>query len=183
MKVFISQPPVWKIHAFAGPVDEHTAKEFRKMMKRSRHYLGGFTSPDTSFNTNTTETSPFGIGIPLNSTPPGPGTPKRNSFQYTPNTPPSLNQLLLSPIRSPLSIRQFSNSPMFTSPVKMDTAQRVRDVEKGLERNACEHCQRANIPWSEYWKFLGKFCDLSTESGLELLEAHLQSIEADKVTY
>ncbi|XP_071950442.1 ankyrin repeat and LEM domain-containing protein 2-like isoform X2 [Antedon mediterranea] len=51
---------------------------------------------------------------------------------------------------------------------------RRSDDEKGLERIGRNIAQSMSVPWSEYWEFLDKFADFSTDEGLQLLENYLK---------
>lgn len=170
LKLFTSQTAVWKIMAFAGPMDEKKAKEFRNVMKHSRFFLFGNPSPESSLNVsgNNDLISP-------------PSTPPCRTPDQSQCTPPPSSQLLLSPISSPISRRSLCNSPVRNcSPLKTDIAARVRDVEKGLERIAFEYAHDMGIPWLEHWKFLGKFADVSSEEGLQMIEDYLRTLESTK---
>ncbi|CAL8079612.1 unnamed protein product [Orchesella dallaii] len=195
MKVFMSQPPAWKVKAFAGPVSKEKAKELRQLLVSSRGVLLAPSSP---------ERTPTAPSTPVRARSETPGTPKRapwtpskgnvtptgSSFRSNHVTPPpSAKSLFSSPIRSPPQHRGTCDSPTafrgrWDSPglntSRTDMSIRVRDVEKGLERIAFEYSNEMNIPWSEYWHFLGAYCNLTTEAGLDLLEEHLRSLEAKR---
>lgn len=48
------------------------------------------------------------------------------------------------------------------------------DDYKGYERILREITSQMNVPFSEYWAFLDKFCDLKSREGLETLEIYLR---------
>ncbi|ODN01075.1 Ankyrin repeat and LEM domain-containing protein 2 [Orchesella cincta] len=194
MKVFMSQPPAWKIKAFAGPVSEKRAQELRQLFVRSRTVYISPNSPDCSV---------AAPGTPGRAAPGTPGTPKTAPWtptkgKVTPNsspfksnqvTPPTTS-LFSSPVCSPFGLRGGCDSPtsfrgrcdspgLNTS--RTDMSIRVRDVEKGLERIAFEYCNEMNIPWCEYWPFLGAYCDLTSDAGMALLEEHISTLEAKRL--
>lgn len=174
IRLFSSNPSLWKIVAYAGPTDEDTALAFRKVMKRSRLFLNQnpCTSPDSSLNCSNI------VDESSRSPPHTPPREKATSPDFENSLPPNSSQLLLSPITSPQEIRARCESPgRNCSPLRMDMAARVRDVEKGLERIAFEYAHEMKIPWTEYWKFLGTYCDITTDEGLNLLEKHLLGVE------
>ncbi|XP_077984135.1 uncharacterized protein LOC144438829 isoform X2 [Glandiceps talaboti] len=47
------------------------------------------------------------------------------------------------------------------------------DIEKGLERLGRDLAQGMQVPWIEFWDFLGCYADLSSEDGLNILENYL----------
>uniref|UniRef100_A0A183B5S0 Cauli_VI domain-containing protein n=1 Tax=Echinostoma caproni TaxID=27848 RepID=A0A183B5S0_9TREM len=55
---------------------------------------------------------------------------------------------------------------------------RLTDPEKGYERQGRYFSKLFGTQWLEYWEFLDDFADLSSESGLELLEQYLNSDNA-----
>lgn len=48
------------------------------------------------------------------------------------------------------------------------------DLDRGNERVGRELAKSANVPWLEYWEFLGTYTDFSTTKGLQRLEKYLQ---------
>lgn len=52
---------------------------------------------------------------------------------------------------------------------------RLADIEKGLECIGRGLAKEMRVPWSEYWPFLGCWCNLASPDGLEKLENHLRS--------
>ncbi|XP_034955217.2 ankyrin repeat and LEM domain-containing protein 2 [Zootoca vivipara] len=54
---------------------------------------------------------------------------------------------------------------------------RKSDVERGVERVGRELAHELGFPWVEYWEFLGCFVDLSSQEGLQRLEAYLSQQE------
>lgn len=52
---------------------------------------------------------------------------------------------------------------------------RRSDIDKGDERIGRELAKKADVPWMEYWDFLKKYADFSTNDGLELLNDYLKS--------
>uniref|UniRef100_A0A4D5RS20 Putative secreted protein n=1 Tax=Ixodes scapularis TaxID=6945 RepID=A0A4D5RS20_IXOSC len=57
------------------------------------------------------------------------------------------------------------------SPVHLRRA----DSEKGLECVGRSIARDLHVPWTEYWPFLGCWCNLATPEGLEKLENHLRA--------
>ncbi|XP_064482095.1 ankyrin repeat and LEM domain-containing protein 2-like [Ornithodoros turicata] len=53
---------------------------------------------------------------------------------------------------------------------------RLSDPEKGLERVGRNIAKELNLPWNEFWPFLGTWCDLSTPEGQSKLESHLRKM-------
>lgn len=53
---------------------------------------------------------------------------------------------------------------------------RLSDPEKGLERVGRNIAKELSLPWSEFWPFLGTWCNLSSSEGLSKLEAHLRKM-------
>ncbi|XP_077559143.1 ankyrin repeat and LEM domain-containing protein 2 isoform X1 [Haemaphysalis longicornis] len=51
---------------------------------------------------------------------------------------------------------------------------RLADIEKGLEYVGRNLAKDMRVPWSEYWPFLGCWCNLASAEGLEKLENHLR---------
>lgn len=51
---------------------------------------------------------------------------------------------------------------------------RLEDPERGLERATRNLCYQIDVPYEEYWPFLGEFTDLRTKEGLSKLEKHLR---------
>ncbi|KAH6935345.1 hypothetical protein HPB50_005227 [Hyalomma asiaticum] len=60
-------------------------------------------------------------------------------------------------------------------PLSPMDSMRLADIEKGLERIGRGLAKEMRVPWSEYWPFLGCWCNLASPEGLEKLEAHLRS--------
>lgn len=51
---------------------------------------------------------------------------------------------------------------------------RLSDIDKGLERMGRTVAYDLKVPWSEYWRFLDEFCDLSSNEGLNKLEEYFR---------
>ena len=52
---------------------------------------------------------------------------------------------------------------------------RLSDQSKGVERMARVKCREMGVEWAEWWPFLNCNADLSSPSGLQLLEQHLKT--------
>ncbi|XP_053678564.1 ankyrin repeat and LEM domain-containing protein 2 homolog [Anopheles nili] len=50
---------------------------------------------------------------------------------------------------------------------------RLNDLEKGLETVGRTLALKENVGWKEYWNFLGKFCNLADDAGLDMLDKFL----------
>jgi len=112
-----------------------------------------------------------------------PATPTKGSVSGTPNGSPFRSYQSFLSSSSPCSFHRICETPKSSSfrllnPARTDVSIRVRDAEKGLERVGLEYCSEMNVPWYEYWPFLGAFCNLKTEQGLNLLENHLRLLES-----
>ncbi|KAM9331374.1 ankyrin repeat and LEM domain-containing protein 2 [Gastrophryne carolinensis] len=57
---------------------------------------------------------------------------------------------------------------------------RKTDPERGEERVGRELAHELDVPWVEYWEFLGCFLDLSSQEGLGKLEEYLSNREASE---
>ncbi|XP_044131527.1 ankyrin repeat and LEM domain-containing protein 2 isoform X2 [Bufo gargarizans] len=57
---------------------------------------------------------------------------------------------------------------------------RKTDPERGEERVGRELAHEQDVPWVEYWEFLGCFVDLSSQDGLEKLEEYLGKKETSE---
>ncbi|XP_072271800.1 ankyrin repeat and LEM domain-containing protein 2 isoform X2 [Pyxicephalus adspersus] len=57
---------------------------------------------------------------------------------------------------------------------------RKTDPERGEERVGRELAHELDVPWVEYWEFLGCFADLSSQEGLGKLEEYLSKKEASE---
>ena len=56
-----------------------------------------------------------------------------------------------------------------------DTArERLGDPDLAAERQGRDLACREGVMWTEWWPWLGDYCDLGTEAGLGLLERHLE---------
>lgn len=75
---------------------------------------------------------------------------------------------------SPSQADQFRK--LWRSPCSRNEQNNVfrEDHEKGYERVGRTLALQNNVPWSEYWRFLDKFTDLSKPEGIQLLESYLQ---------
>ena len=49
----------------------------------------------------------------------------------------------------------------------------MSDAEKGEERIGRELARKSNIPFMEFWSFMGDYVDLKTPDGLQKLERFL----------
>ncbi|CAI9557200.1 unnamed protein product [Staurois parvus] len=57
---------------------------------------------------------------------------------------------------------------------------RKTDPERGEERVGRELAHELDVPWVEYWEFLGCFVDISSQDGLGKLEEYLSKKEASE---
>ncbi|XP_018413127.1 PREDICTED: ankyrin repeat and LEM domain-containing protein 2 isoform X2 [Nanorana parkeri] len=57
---------------------------------------------------------------------------------------------------------------------------RKTDPERGEERVGRELAHELDVPWVEYWEFLGCFADLSSQEGLGRLEEYLSKKEVNE---
>ena len=52
--------------------------------------------------------------------------------------------------------------------------ERLGDPVLGAERQGRDLATREGVMWTEWWPWLGDYCDLGSEAGLRLLESHLE---------
>lgn len=115
---------------------------------------------------------------------------------WSPEQPDMLSQpkYCVSPKDPLLAVRAFAG-PM--SPSKAEDFRRIwktppreragffhnvrkTDPERGEERVGRELAHELDVPWVEYWEFLGCFADLSSQEGLEKLEDYLSKKEMNE---
>ena len=82
------------------------------------------------------------------------------TFRKKWKTPP---RILRTPVR---------NLDYTSSPVSRDV--RLQDTEKGLERVGRDLAKQFKVGWNEYWPFLDTFTNISSQDGLQKLEAFLR---------
>jgi hypothetical protein len=86
----------------------------------------------------------------------------------------------VSAVAGPMSPKQAEQlyktlkSPHKCTP--KDRSIRLTDSRKGLERIARNLCAELDINWKEFWPFLDRNLNLSSDEGLDLLERHLRNI-------
>jgi hypothetical protein len=83
-----------------------------------------------------------------------------------PISPKSANEIY-EKIRTPSKMRQ---SPQNRNILRSDEI-------KGFERITRKYTNELNLPWSEYWSFLDGYYNLTSQIGLEKLEAYLRQKE------
>ena len=52
--------------------------------------------------------------------------------------------------------------------------ERLGDPVLGVERQGRDLASREGVLWTEWWPWLGEYCDLTTQTGLSMLEIHLE---------
>jgi hypothetical protein len=78
----------------------------------------------------------------------------------------------MSPVQADEFYREWrspSNSRDWREALQIKRA----DSSRGFERVGRQLAEQRNVGWQEYWEFLGCYCDLRTNDGLEKLEQYL----------
>lgn len=79
---------------------------------------------------------------------------------------------------SPEQAQELYKSLKSPTKAKYDdnTAIRLSDPQKGIERVARKKCREMGIKWVEYWPFLNSKIDLASIEGLSRLETHFKKV-------
>eukprot|EP00048_Salpingoeca_helianthica_P009839 m.140895 g.140895 ORF g.140895 m.140895 type:complete len:703 (-) comp14957_c5_seq2:955-3063(-) len=101
---------------------------------------------------------------------------------WSPDVSPAITrpiQALAGPL-TPDAARQFARRVISSaksrrpdSPARAVAEWFHIDAGRGKERGTQLLAKAEGIAWEEYWPFLGRMCDLSSQTGLDLLERHL----------
>ncbi|KAK8788717.1 hypothetical protein V5799_021507 [Amblyomma americanum] len=122
-----------------------------------------------------------------------PFSPEASPMRGSPVTSPRDSSLSVMAAAGPMSptearsmYRQWKTpkrrSIGLKSPVPPMDNMRLADIEKGLECIGRGLAKEMRVPWSEYWPFLGCWCNLASPEGLEKLENHLRSRRSQVVS-
>lgn len=178
---FLEESSHWKIKAYCGPTTKETAEDILNLLLLKDGRVRG-DSPNQSLN-NSFNTS---LSHSLLMGPPGDGGPPATP----PRTPRKRLSLSNSVTNSPMLVRNMHTSTPNPSPSKScvvspafldSNAQRMKDLEKGIERHAMKIAHTYKVQWNEEWRFLNFYGDISSEEGLTRMETQLKIEESSLV--
>lgn len=167
----------WSIQAYAGPTTKNCADELFSSLKQGR-YGFQYDSPIHSANVSFSHAnirSPTTAG----------GSGYFQPSQTPPRTP--RKRISIGNLRSPLFKNHYPgqnihitppSSPCqsFSSPALFDEGnhERLKDVEKGLERFAMRIATTSDVEWQENWEWLNFFGSIFSDEGLTKIEDYLK---------
>ena len=120
---------------------------------------------------DTSQVSDLGSGSPLVQS-----SRARVSVSASPSAPASPLSSSISAVMGPVtpSLARSLYRAWRTGSEGERAAERLGDPVLGAERQGRDLATREGVMWTEWWPWLGDYCDLGSQAGLALLERHLE---------